>query len=139
MGFRSVADLVPGKAAWLAEGLPSEGLLGDDQRAAAIVRADVPRVAPGAALSEVEKVVDWWELAAVTAEDGTLVGVVRAEATAGPGDRPVDAVMQTGAATVRPSISRRELAQSMDDQGQAYVLVTTSGGRLLGLARRRDL
>jgi CBS-domain-containing membrane protein len=47
--------------------------------------------------------------------------------------------MHTGAATVRPSISRRELAQSMDDQGQAYVLVTTSGGRLLGLARRRDL
>jgi hypothetical protein len=51
----------------------------------------------------------------------------------------VDAVMQTGPATVRPSISRRELAQSMDQQGQDHVLVTTSGGVLFGLARRRDL
>jgi Mg/Co/Ni transporter MgtE len=90
-------------------------------------------------LSEVERVIGSWELAAVTAEDGTLVGVVRAEAADGPGDRRVDAVMQTGAVTVRPSISRRELAQSMDQQGQTYVLVTTSDGRLLGLARRRDL
>jgi CBS domain-containing protein len=134
-----VADLVAGKAAWLAEGLPSEGLLGDDQRAGAVARTDVPRVAPGAALSDVEKVIGSWELAAVAAEDGTLVGVVRAEATAAPADRTVDAVMQTGSATVRPSISRRELAQSMDQEGQTHVLVTTSEGRLLGLARRRDL
>jgi hypothetical protein len=123
----------------LAEGLPSEGLLGDEQRAGAIVRADVPRVAPGAALSEVEKVIGSWELVAATADDGTLVGVVRAEAAAAPGDRTVDTVMQTGSATVRPSISRRELAQSMDQQGQSFVLVTTSDGRMLGLVRRRDL
>ena len=128
-----------GKAAWLAEGLPSDGLIGDDQRARAVVRTDVPRVAPGAALSEVEKIVGSWEVVAVTAGDGTLVGVVRAEAAAAPGDRTVDTVMQTGSRTVRPSISRRELAQSMDQQGQTHVLVTTSRGRLLGLARRRDL
>jgi CBS domain-containing protein len=90
-------------------------------------------------LSEVERVIGSWELAAVTAEDGTLVGVVRAEAAGGPADRRVDAVMQTGPVTVRPSISRRELAQSMDEQGQDHVLVTTSGGVLLGLARRPDL
>jgi CBS domain-containing protein len=134
-----VHDLVDGKAAWLAEGLPSEGLLGEDQRVGAIVQADVPRVDPDATLSEVERVIGSWELAAVTAEDGTLVGSVRAEAAEGPGDRTVDGVMQTAPATVRPSISRRELAQSMDQQGQTYVLVTTSEGRLLGLARRRDL
>jgi CBS domain-containing protein len=134
-----VADLVAGKAAWLAEGLPSEGFLGDDQRAGAVAQPDVPRVGPTALLSEVRTVIGSWELAAVTAEDGTLVGVVRAEAAAGPGDRSVEAVMHTAPATVRPSISRRELAQSMDQQGETHVLVTTSGGRLIGLVRRRDL
>jgi Mg/Co/Ni transporter MgtE len=139
LGFRSVADLADGKAAWLAGGLPGEGLLDDGQRAGAASRVDVPRVGAEATMQDVADRLGSWELIAVTADDGTLVGVVRAEAAAGPGDRAVAAVMQTGPATVRPSISRRELAQSMDDDGQAHVLVTTPEGRLIGLVRRDDL
>jgi CBS-domain-containing membrane protein len=40
---------------------------------------------------------------------------------------------------VRPSITRFELAQSMDDDGQHHVIVSTSHGRLLGVVRRNDL
>jgi Mg/Co/Ni transporter MgtE len=134
-----VADLVAGKAAWLAEGLPGEGLVDDSQRVGAVSRANVPRVGPDAMLGDVAQVVGSWELVVVTADDGTLVGVVRAEAAAGPADLPVVAVMQTAAPTVRPSITQRELAQSMDDQGQSHILVTTPDGRLIGLARRHDL
>jgi Mg/Co/Ni transporter MgtE len=104
-----------------------------------VSRPNVPRVGPDATLGDVVQVIGSWELAVVTAGDGTLVGVVRAEASAGPADRPVAAVMQTAAPTVRPSITQRELAQSMDDQGQSHILVTTPDGRLIGLARRDDL
>jgi rhodanese-related sulfurtransferase len=52
LGFDDVYDYVGSKAAWLAEGLPGEGLLRDDQRAGARVHADVPVVAPDATLGD---------------------------------------------------------------------------------------
>ncbi len=47
--------------------------------------------------------------------------------------------MQSAPPTVRPSIPLRELAETMDDDGQRHLLVTTSHGRLLGLVRRAEL
>jgi rhodanese-related sulfurtransferase len=139
LGFTDVHDYVASKAAWLAEGRPGEGLLHDTQRAGAVVLRDVPRVAPTAVIRELPEALREWELAVVVGDDDVVVGVVRRELLGTDGDTTVAAVMQTGPASVRPSISKRELAQSMDDDGQEHVLVTTLGGRLIGLVRREDL
>ena len=80
-----------------------------------------------------------WEVAVVTGGEGVVVGTVRAEVQAGPSGLTVARVMHTAPVTVRPSITAADLARSMDDSGEKHVLVTTPGGRLIGLTRREDL
>jgi CBS domain-containing protein len=139
LGFVEVYDYVASKTAWLGEGLPGEGLLRDEDRAGARVHRDVPAVGPDATLADAAAVVGDWEVVAVVDGDGVLHGVVRREATGGGGSVPVRSVMQGAPPTVRPSIPLRELATTMDEDGQRHLLVTTSGGRLLGLVRRDEL
>jgi rhodanese-related sulfurtransferase/CBS domain-containing protein len=139
LGFDPVYDYVAGKAAWLADGLASEGLVRDDERAGAAARTDVPTVGAEATLGDAAALIGDWELVVVIGADDVVVGVVRAEATGGPSDTEVAAVMQTAPSTVRPSITVRELAKNMDQDGRQHLLVTTLGGRLIGLVRREDL
>jgi rhodanese-related sulfurtransferase len=139
MGFADVYDYADGKAAWLADGLPAEGYLRDRDRVGGVVRRDVPTVGAADTIADVAALDGDWELAVVTSPRRVVLGVVRLEATAAPADVRVDEVMQSAPATVRPSITRHELADSMDRAGQHHVLVTTAEGELIGLARRSDL
>ena len=127
-----------GLAAWLAEGLPNGGLL-NGERVANLIRRDVPRVMPGTPVDQLPGLMGDWEVAVVVGGDEVVVGTVRAEAQAGPSGLPVERIMHTAPTTVRPSITVAELARSMDESGEGHVLVTTSGGRLLGMTRREDL
>lgn len=139
LGFTEVYDYVASKAAWLAEGLPGDGLVRDDRRAGAFARTDVARVKAGATIGDVAGVVSDWEVVVVVDADDVVLGVVRPEAVALPHEQPVVSVMQSAPPTVRPSVPIRELASSMDDDGERRVLVTTLGGVLVGLVRRADL
>jgi CBS domain-containing protein len=138
LGFEPVYDYVAGKAAWLAEGLPGDGLVRDEDRAGAAARREVPTVDAGATLRDVAAVVDDWELVVVIG-GGVVVGVVRAEAASGPGATHVAAIMDTAPSTVRPNLTKGELAKDMDRDRVRRLLVTTLGGRLIGLLRREDL
>jgi rhodanese-related sulfurtransferase/CBS domain-containing protein len=139
LGFAEVYDYVASKAAWLAEGLPGAGLLSDDERAKAFVRADVPRVKPDATIADIVGMVGDWEVVVVVDADEVVLGSVRSDARSLPQDVAVTAVMQSGPPTVRPSIPIRELAKSMDENGESRILVTKLDGTLLGLVRRADL
>jgi rhodanese-related sulfurtransferase len=139
LGFTDVYDYATSKTAWLGEGLPSEGLLDDSQRATARLHRDVPRVGVDATMGEAAKAVGDWEVVVVVNEEATVVGVVRREAVDFTSDLLLAEVMQPAPPTVRPSIPLRELASTMDQDGQRHLLVTTSGGRLLGLVRRDEL
>src|SRR3954471_17151157 len=139
LGFAEVYDYVASKAAWLASGLPGEGLLHDDQRAIGRVHADVPRLKPDATIHDLNAVIGDWEVAVVVDGDDVVLGSVRREARDLPPDATITSVMQSGPPTVRPSIPVRELAQSMDDDGERTILVTNLDGTLVGLARRDDL
>lgn len=103
------------------------------------MRRDVPRLAPETTVDELPGLMGDWELAVVVSSDERVVGTVRAEAQAGPSGLAVEQLMHTSPVTVRPSITTAELARSMDDSGDSHVLVTTPGGRLLGMTRREDL
>jgi rhodanese-related sulfurtransferase len=139
LGFEEVYDYTASKAAWLAEGLGGAGLLRNDQRVQALTRRSVPRVDPSATIADLRAVIADWEVVVVVGGDDVVVGVVRAEAVGVAETLRVDSVMQTAPPTIRPSISIRELAKSMDHDGQQHILVTTLSGKLIGLARRSDL
>jgi rhodanese-related sulfurtransferase len=139
LGFDEVYDYVASKVAWLADGLPSEGLVDDARRAIARVHRDVPTVPSDATLSDVAKVIDEWELAVVLDADHVVLGVVRAEAAETAPELPVTTAMQPAPPTVRPSIPLRDLVSTMDKNGEAHLLVTTLSGRLIGLVRRDEL
>src|SRR5438067_5401785 len=139
LGFGEVYDYVASKAAWLACGLPGEGLLHDDHRAVARARADVPRLKPDAKVSDLDVALGEWEVAVVVDDDDVVLGSVRREARSLPATVEVAAVMQSGPPTARPSLPIRELAKSMDDDGEQEILVTNLDGTLVGLIRRDDL
>ncbi len=135
-GFERVHDYVGSKAAWLAMHLPHEGTAPAPRRAGALARpaatcgpsttlAELPEPGPGG-------VVLVLDLASV------VLGAVRPDALPR-SDRPVLDVLQPAPGSVRPSITADELARSMDEGGEGYVLVTTMHGVLIGVVERSDL
>src|SRR4051812_29805774 len=113
LGFDEVYDYVAGKVAWLAFGLPGQGLLHDDRRALARVHMDVPRLKPDTTIHDLNAVIGDWEVAVVVDGDDVVLGSVRREARKLPADVETISVMHSAPPTVRPSIPLRELAKSM--------------------------
>ena len=70
---------------------------------------------------------------------GLVLGLVRADAFDVPGDTPVEAILQPGPRTIRPSLPAADLARLLREDHLDHILVTTADGRLVGLARRDDL
>lgn len=139
-GFGTVYDYTGSKTEWLGLGHPAEGTTPMEVRAGALADRDVATVRADATLADVRSVDDPpGDRVVVVDADDVVLGVVRAATAAGPDDAPVLDVLDPGPPTVRPSITASELAQSMDDDGQHHVLVTTLDGRLVGLVDRRDL
>jgi rhodanese-related sulfurtransferase/CBS domain-containing protein len=138
LGFERAHDYVGSKVAWVAAGLPVEGAANTGTWAGALVH-DVATCPPDATVGDVRDALREHGLCVVLDDERIVIGVVRAEPAALPADTPVERVLQPGPSTVRPSITARELTESMDRQGEQHVLVTTYDGRLLGIVRRGDL
>ena len=132
-GFGDVSDYAPSKTAWFAAGLPSEGWIHDDDRAGALADRTVATCGPNERTGSLGA-----GLTVVLDEDEVVLGVIDGRAATLPDVRVGD-VMQTGPVSVRPSIVRHELAESMDRAGEQHVLVTTSSGQLVGLLPRERL
>jgi predicted transcriptional regulator len=140
LGFADVYDYVPGKAAWLAMGLPSEGSVPPGDRAGPLARGDVPTCAPDEEVDQVSHRMAYWNVCVVVADD-VVLGVLDADGLAeADSSTAVEDVMRAGPSTFRPSITKRELAEWMDGQGGiGHTLITTLDGRLVGLVTRDDL
>lgn len=138
MGFERVYDYLPGKVAWFAAGLPSEGTNGDAARAGALARP-VETCGIDATIGDVVDRFDGPGSVVIVTHDDVVVGLLRAEVGGLPAATPVTDAMQPGPPTVRPSIQGAELAESMAGDHQDRVLVTTYTGKLLGLIHKDDL
>jgi rhodanese-related sulfurtransferase/CBS domain-containing protein len=138
LGFDRVHDYVGSKVAWVAAGLPVEGAAPTGTWAGALAH-DVATCPPHATVGDVRADLAEHGLCVVVDDERIVLGVVRAEPAGLPADTPVERVLQPGPSTVRPSITARELARSMDQAGERQVLVTTYDGRLLGIVTRSDL
>ncbi len=139
LGFTDVYDYVPGKAAWLGFGLPSEGRRRPEQRIGAIADADVPVLAPDATVADAAGAMGDADVAVVLNEERVVLGLVRREVLGLDPATPIGAVVQPGPSTFRPSMTVKELVAYLDKGGDTRALVTTSDGRWIGLIRRSDV
>lgn len=141
LGFTDVADYAPGKAAWLAEGLASEGRRRPEQRVAAIADPDVPLIPAGATVAEAEKIVGDADVGIVVTDDEhrTVLGVVRPETFGLPASTPVADVLQPGPSTFRPSMTIGELVAYFRESNESRAIISTLSGRWIGLIRRVDV
>ena len=141
LGFAQVFDYVPGKADWLARGLPREGEKAVERRAGDLAHDDVvtaqldDRV--GAIRPQVER--SPYGFAFVLSAAGTLLGRLRKSALQGDPDRPVEDAMAPGPSTVRADTSLGSLRRRLDDRSLKSAVVTTPEGKLIGVVRRSDL
>jgi rhodanese-related sulfurtransferase len=134
-GFADVYDYTGSKAAWLAMGQRADGDTPDAIRAGAIARPAVT-CDPATPLERVPAPGPGGVVVVVN-DGGIVLGAISGSARTG-SCRALE-VLQPGPATVRPSITAGELAQSMDRNGETHMIVTTLDGRLIGIVERRDL
>lgn len=139
LGFTDVYDYVPGKAAWLGEGLPSEGARRPEQRIGSIADPDVPRVPATATVGEAREVVGDQDVGIVVDADDVVLGVLRPEALDLDATTPVRDVLQPGPSTFRPSMTIKEMVEYFRKSDENRAIVSSLTGQWIGLIRRSDL
>jgi CBS domain-containing protein len=124
-----VYDYVDGKAAWMGEGLPVEGEEGPFLRS---VVSEVATCDAGLTVDAAREALARSPFDLVVIVSGGLaVGEVGGEVLEGRGgDEPLLEVMKPVPSTVRPSVPVAAVVEA----GGGALLVSTSAGRLLGLA-----
>lgn len=139
LGFTDLRVYRPGKAGWLAAGLPGEGRRRPEQRVGAIASPDVPRIPAGATVGDVVRRLGDADVGVVLTDDGVVLGVVRPEVAGLDPATPMADVLQPGPSTFRPSMTVAELVGYFRSSDEQRALVTDLGGHWIGLIRRADL
>src|SRR5579885_3909134 len=82
LGFTRVYRSQPGKADWLANGLPTEGTQANVPRAGQVTRAGVPTCHLGERVGDVRSQVQvaGWEMCLVVTDDNVVLGRLRGKA-----------------------------------------------------------
>ena len=131
LGFEQVHDLIGGRAAWTALGLPTEGAVGDQRRIGHRV-LPVASVGLDATIADVAAVRPARFPVPVLDDDGVLLGAVDPAAAAlPPGTKVVD-VMIPAPGTIRPELRVDEVVRQLRRDGLDHVFVTAVNGRLIG-------
>lgn len=140
LGFTRVYDYVAGEADWLANGLPTEGRDANRSRAGDVATRDVPTCRLQERLGDVwERVRSaGWDSCFVVNDEHVVLGRVRGEAWHQPVETLVEQMMEPGPTTIRPDTELAEIAARMRKQGVATIIVTTTGGHLIGILNRAD-
>lgn len=133
-------DYAPGKADWLAWGLPREGASATVPTAGSVARRDVPTCARGdevGAVRERARAAGWEECVVVN-DRRIVLGLLRREDLAGGPGLPVEDAMRPGPTTYKLDVAAAEAAERMRARGVRAVLVATPDGALVGMLRRED-
>lgn len=138
-GFTAVHDYGPGKVAWLAKGLPSEGRRRPEQRVGSIADPDVVRIPAGATAGEAAELLDAADFGIVLDDAGIVLGLLRREATALDAATPVRDLVQPAPSTFRPSMTIKEMVEYFRKSDEVRALITTLDGEWIGLIRRSDV
>ena len=131
LGFEHVHDLIGGRAAWTALGLPTEGTAGDRHRISAYA-AEVPTIDIDAMLADVVGLAEQRYPVPVVDRDGVLLGAVEPSAAAKPATTPVEDVMAPAPRTIRPEVRLDDAREQLCRDRLDHVFVTAVNGVLVG-------
>lgn len=135
LGFTHVYRYTPGKADWLANGLPSEGTKAQTTTVADVARRDVPTCRLDERIGPVRQRVSeaGWETCVVINERNVVLGAVRRDDLAADAETRIERVMREGPVTYRLDSPAVESARHLKERNVPSVLVTTSDGVLVGV------
>jgi CBS domain-containing protein len=136
-----VYEYGPGKADWMAAGLPIEGKAAGRPTAATVARRDVPTCRLDEPLRDVRARVHsaGWSACVVINEARIVMGLLRAAELGREDDVPVEAAMRPGPSTLRPDVEIADVAAFMSKHDLPNMPVTTSRGELVGLLLREEV
>lgn len=137
LGFGNVFYYKPGKADWLASGLPVEK---EGSAAVTVLEAmtrEVPICSLNHSVSEAKARAEklGWDICAVVNKQGVVLGLLGGDAWSHLAD-PLDRVMKTAPTTLRPNYSVDDATEFLRKQKLDAVLITTPEGKLMGIFRR---
>ncbi len=133
LGFGEVYDYVGSKMDWMGAGLPWEGALADGPTLGSLADPKVATCGLDDTVGAVRAPAGGPPFCLVIDERRVVLGLVRAEALDLDAARPVVEVMQEGPSTYRPHVPAAEAAERLKRHPQAYFVVTTLDGRLVGV------
>jgi hypothetical protein len=137
-----VFDYVPGKADWLANGLPREGDSAGVLHAGEAVDADPPTCALDTPVSQVREMLDgsrYGFCLVVTARRIVLGRVRRSQLADADATHTAETVMEPGPSTVRFDERADALVERLAKRELKTAVVTTPGGCLVGVFHREDV
>ena len=138
LGFSRVYRYTPGKDGWLAMGLPTEGPDAATPRAGEVADRDALTCAVHDRLGDVrDRLRAAGETACIVVDDQRVIlGRVRGESLKSDPEQTVEAVMEAGPTTVRPSEPLAALIERMQKRKTGSIVVSTAAGVLVGVLRR---
>jgi CBS domain-containing protein len=138
LGFSPVYRYTPGKADWLANGLPSEGRDARSLRAGDVADRDVPTCGLSERLGEVRRHVQGTGAGGciVVNAERIVLGRVRGEAWDGPDEATIEEVMEPGPTTVRLNEPLEDLVKRLRTRRVESIVVTDTDGHLIGVLHR---
>ena len=140
LGFTRAYRYSPGRDGWLAMGLPTEGPEAATPRAGDVADRDAQTCALHDRLGDVrDRLRAAGETSCIVVNDQRVVlGRVRGEALDGDAEQTVEAVMEAGPTTVRPSEPLDALIERMQKRRTGSIIVSTADGVLVGVLHRGD-
>ncbi|MBC9727649.1 CBS domain-containing protein [Streptomyces sp. TRM68367] len=141
LGFRQVYDYVPGKADWLAAGLPREGEAARTPLAGDVADRNVPLCTVDQLLDDALAMLDETgrRTGVVVDDEDVVVGLLRHDDAADRTEGRVADILRPGPATVRADEELGPLLERMRKAGLPTVPVTDPEGHLLGVLDREDV
>jgi hypothetical protein len=133
-----VADLIGGRAAWTALGLPTDGQIGDRGRIGQYVH-EAPAVDVNATIAEMGAIDAGGVAVAVVGPGHVLLGALQPTAAGlPPATRVIDA-MVPAPGTIRSEVRVHDVVEQLRRDGLDHTFVTTVDGRLVGLVITEEL
>jgi CBS domain-containing protein len=128
-------DYVPGKADWVAYGLPVEGEDSSTRFVGDSLDRNVPTCRLRDPLTTVKEKAGRSPtgLCPVVTEQGTVLGLCEFDSLPDDPKLVAEDVMKSGPTTLRPSYSIDKAGERLRQSGKKGILVTSSDGRLMGV------
>ena len=140
LGFEAY-DYASSKVDWMAHGLPMEGTAASRATALSFVRKDIATCSLNDRAQEIKRRIDAsdYRFALVLADEVVLGRIRRSRLEDTPSDAGAESLMEPGPSTTRPHLSLDELTSRFQRSDTNTAILTTPGGRLIGIVRRADL